>query len=111
MQITIEKTPEAKSSVFEPPLLTSEQAAKALGVSVFTLRRRGEIFGIKTGNKLLYSVDMLRIRQRVFERGILIADIPRGPGLPNDGTLRISVFATHTTEILDHLVEQLVAVL
>ena len=55
--------------------------------------------------------NMRRILQRLSERGILIAYIPRGPGLPNDGTLRISVFATHTTEMLDHLVEQLVMVL
>ena len=32
MQIMKEKAPEEKSSVFEPLLLTSEQAAKALGI-------------------------------------------------------------------------------
>ena len=50
---------------------------------------------------------MRRIQQRLSERGVLIAYIPRGPGLPNDGTLRISIFATHTTEMLDHLADQL----
>ena len=55
--------------------------------------------------------NMRRIQQRLSERGILIAYIPRGPGLPNDGTLRISIFATHTTEMLNHLVEQLWRVL
>jgi len=54
---------------------------------------------------------MRRIQQRLSERGVLIAFIPRGPGLPNDGTLRIAIFATHTTEMLDHLVEQLKRVL
>ena len=55
--------------------------------------------------------NMRRIQQRLSERGILIAYIPRGPGLPNDGTLRISIFATHTTEMLDHLADQLSRVL
>jgi len=61
MQMMADKKPEEKS--FEPLLLTSEQAAKALGISIrylFTLRQQGDIFGIKIGNKLLYSVDMLR---------------------------------------------------
>jgi len=61
MQMMADKRPEEKS--FEPLLLTSEQAAKALGISIrylFTLRQQGDIFGIKIGNKLLYSVDMLR---------------------------------------------------
>ena len=57
------------------------------------------------------SGNMRRIQQRLSERGLLIAYIPRGPGLPNDGTLRISIFATHTPEMLDHLVEQLALVL
>ena len=51
--------------------------------------------------------NMRRIQQRLSERGVLISYIPRGPGLPTDGTLRITIFATHTTEMLDHLVEQI----
>ena len=54
---------------------------------------------------------MRRIQQRLSERGVLIAYIPRGPGLPNDGTLRIAIFTTHTVEMLDHLVDQLERVL
>jgi 7-keto-8-aminopelargonate synthetase-like enzyme len=54
---------------------------------------------------------MRRVQQRLSENGVLIAYIPRGPGRPNDGTLRIAVFATHTTEMLDHLAEQLERVL
>jgi len=64
MQIMKDTTPEEKSSVFEPLLLTSEQAAKALGISVrylYTLRQNGDIFGIKLGGgKWMYSVEMLR---------------------------------------------------
>jgi hypothetical protein len=61
MQIMADKRPEGKT--FEPLLLSSEQAAKALGISVrylFTLRQREEIFSVKMGNKLMYSVEMLR---------------------------------------------------
>jgi 7-keto-8-aminopelargonate synthetase-like enzyme len=54
---------------------------------------------------------MRRIQQRLSENGVLIAYIPRGPGRPNDGTLRIAIFATHTTEMLDHLAGQLKRVL
>ena len=57
------------------------------------------------------SGNMRRIQQRLSERGVLIAYIPRGPGLPNDGTLRIAIFATHTVEMLDHLAERLERVL
>ena len=57
------------------------------------------------------SGNMRRIQQRLSERGVLIAYIPRGPGLPNDGTLRIAIFATHTVEMLDHLAERLACVL
>ena len=53
------------------------------------------------------SGTMRRIQQRLSERGVLIAYIPRSPGLPNDGTLRIAIFATHTVEMLDHLADQL----
>lgn len=51
--------------------------------------------------------NMRRVQQRLSERGVLISYIPRGPGLSNDGTLRTTIFATHTTEMLDHLLEQL----
>ena len=50
--------------------------------------------------------NMRRIQRRLSERGILIAYIPRGPGLPPDGTLRITIFASHTREMLDHLMDQ-----
>ena len=63
MQIMKEKTPEEKSPALEPLLLTSEQAAKVLGVSVrylFTLRKNRVIFAKKLGGKLLYSVEMLK---------------------------------------------------
>ncbi|MCL2622289.1 MAG: pyridoxal phosphate-dependent aminotransferase family protein [Planctomycetaceae bacterium] len=55
--------------------------------------------------------NMRRVQQRLSERSVFLAYIPRGPGLSNDGALRISIFATHTTEMLDHLVEQLERVL
>ena len=57
------KKPEELSPAFQPLLLTSDQAAKALGISVrylFTLRQRGDIVGKKMGHKLLYSVEMLQ---------------------------------------------------
>jgi len=62
MQIKKDK-PEEKLAELEPLLLTSEQAARVLGVSVrylFTLRKQGDIVSRPLGVKLLYSVEMLR---------------------------------------------------
>ena len=62
MQIKKDK-PEEKLAELEPLLLTSEQAARVLGVSVrylFTLRKQGDIVSRPLGGKLLYSMEMLR---------------------------------------------------
>jgi len=51
--------------------------------------------------------NMKRIQQRLAEQGILIAYLPRLPGLSPDGALRIAIFATHSPEMFDHLIEKL----
>ncbi|MCL2349316.1 MAG: pyridoxal phosphate-dependent aminotransferase family protein [Planctomycetaceae bacterium] len=53
------------------------------------------------------AANMRRIQRKLSEQGILIAYLPRNHGLPADGLLRISIFATHTREMLDQLTEQL----
>jgi len=53
------------------------------------------------------SYNMRRIQRRLAQEGILISYIPRSPGLGSDGTLHITVFATHTPEQLDRLTDTL----
>ncbi|HBT76716.1 MAG TPA: hypothetical protein DEB39_07275 [Planctomycetaceae bacterium] len=53
------------------------------------------------------ALNMRRVQKGLSERGFLIAYLPRHPGLGSEGTLRIAVFATHTNEMIDSLVEAL----
>lgn len=53
------------------------------------------------------SQNMRRIQRKLSERGILIAYLPRHPGLGSEGALRLAVFATHTPEMLENLIEHL----
>lgn len=51
--------------------------------------------------------NMRRIQRTLSQQGILIAYLPRSPGIGPDGALRIAVFATHNHEMLNHLVNAL----
>ena len=49
--------------------------------------------------------NMRRIQRAIAQERILVSYIPRSPGIGPDGLLHISVFATHTSEQLEHLVD------
>ncbi len=51
--------------------------------------------------------NMRRIQRALTQRGFLISYIPHSPGVGPDGALRIVLFASHTPEQLDRLVEVL----
>lgn len=51
--------------------------------------------------------NMRRIQRTLSQQGILIAYLPRAPGVGPDGALRIAVFATHTHEMLNQLTNAL----
>ncbi len=53
------------------------------------------------------SRNMRRIQKRLSECGNLISYLPRYAGLGSEGALRIAVFATHTEEMIDDLVDTL----
>ena len=53
------------------------------------------------------AYNMRRIQRTLAQGGILITYLPRLPGLGPDGTLHLTVFATHTPDQLDRLVEAL----
>lgn len=53
------------------------------------------------------SGNMRRIQKELSEKGILISYLPRYAGLGSTGALRIAVFATHTSEMINELVDSL----
>ena len=55
------------------------------------------------------SRNMRGIQKRLSQRGILISYLPRYAGLGSEGALRIAVFATHTPNVIDELIETLAA--
>lgn len=57
------------------------------------------------------ALNMRRLQKEMSRRGILVAYLPRHPGLGSEGAIRIALFATHTPEMIDHLIDTLAAVL
>jgi glycine C-acetyltransferase/8-amino-7-oxononanoate synthase len=53
------------------------------------------------------GVDLLALKQGLFERGIAVDLVRSYTSTPAGGALRIAVFATHTAEQIDRLVETL----
>lgn len=54
---------------------------------------------------------MRQIQETLAERGIWIAYVPSYSGVGPEGLLRLAVFATHTTEMIDHLLGELAGLL
>ena len=87
----------------------------ALKKNTQTLRKKLRGLGISTEEtplpiitfQLGSSYNMRRIQRMLAKEGILISYQPRLPGLGPDGTLHFTVFATHTPEQLDRLIEAL----
>lgn len=60
----------------------------------------------------LETADQMRhIQESLAERGIWIAYVPTYSGVGPEGLLRLAVFATHTTEMIDHLLGELASLL
>lgn len=53
------------------------------------------------------SENMQRIQRELMERGIAVAYMASYAGLGPEGALRIAVFATHTEEMIERLIEEL----
>ncbi len=53
------------------------------------------------------GVNLLRLRKRLFEAGIAVEFERAYPSTPPGGALRIAVFATHSREQIDRLVNQI----
>ena len=51
------------------------------------------------------SGNMRRIQKELSESGILISYVPRNVGLGSQGALRIAVFATHTPQMIQELMD------
>jgi 7-keto-8-aminopelargonate synthetase-like enzyme len=61
------------------------------------------IIGLSIGR----AEDMIRIQQALLSAGILVPYIRSYAGTGTEGVLRIAVFATHSTEMIDRLVAAL----
>ena len=60
----------------------------------------------------LETADQMRhIQETLAERSIWIAYVPEYSGVGPQGLLRLAVFATHTTEMIDHLLGELASLL
>ena len=53
------------------------------------------------------SSNMRRLQKKLAESGILISYIPRNAGIGSQGALRIAVFSTHTTQMIQELIDAL----
>lgn len=51
------------------------------------------------------GVDLGRLKNELFERGICVAHVTGYSSTPPGGALRIAVFATHTSEQIDRLIQ------
>ena len=51
------------------------------------------------------SGNMRRIQKKLSESGILISYLPRNVGLGSHGALRIAIFATHTPQMIQELID------
>ena len=54
---------------------------------------------------------MCRLQETLAERGIWIAYVPSCSGVGREGLLRLAVFATHTSEMIDQLLGELATLL
>ena len=55
--------------------------------------------------------EMRHVQETLADRGIWIAYVPSYSGVGPEGLLRLAVFATHTPEMIDHLLTELGAIL
>lgn len=52
------------------------------------------------------GIDLARIQAELFERDICVAHVTRYSSTPAGGALRIAIFATHTAEQIDRLLDE-----
>jgi glycine C-acetyltransferase/8-amino-7-oxononanoate synthase len=57
------------------------------------------------------GIDLGRVKNALFERDVCVAHVTRYTSTPMGGALRVAIFATHTSDQIDRLVEALGAVL
>lgn len=54
------------------------------------------------------GVDLARLKEALFERDLCVAHVTRYSSTPAGGALRVAIFASHTAEQIDRLVDALV---
>jgi 7-keto-8-aminopelargonate synthetase-like enzyme len=98
---------------------TQPELRRRLGENVTALRRGLAELGLEVESspapivavRLETAERMQRVQQRLASQGILVAYVRDYVGAGPDGLLRIAVFATHTSEMIDRLLRSLGQVL
>jgi 7-keto-8-aminopelargonate synthetase-like enzyme len=96
-------------------ILTENTIRLKLRQNTLILKKRLRSLGLEVNDSpvpiviltLGSSGNMRRIQKELSEKGILISYLPRYAGLGSTGALRIAVFATHTSEMINELVDSL----
>lgn len=53
------------------------------------------------------GLDLARIKEALFERGVCVAHVTKYSSTPEGGALRVAIFADHSAEQIDRLVEEM----
>jgi len=108
-------SPIAAATAKSLSMLTDATLREKLRDNVKLLRLGLRSIGLEVGESPLPMViltlgssgNMRRIQKELSESGILVSYLPRNVGLGSQGALRIAVFATHTPQMIQELVNSL----
>ena len=108
-------SPIAAATAKSLSMLTDSTLRERLQDNINLLRLGLRSIGFQVGESPLPMViltlgssgNMRRIQRDLSESGILVSYLPRNVGLGSQGALRIAVFATHTPQMIQELVDSL----
>ena len=108
-------SPIAAATAKSLSMLTDATLRQKLQENVKLLRLGLRNIGLETGESPLPMViltlgssgNMRRIQKKLSASGILVSYIPRNAGLGSQGALRIAVFATHTPQMIQEMLDSL----
>ncbi|MDR2706173.1 MAG: pyridoxal phosphate-dependent aminotransferase family protein [Planctomycetaceae bacterium] len=108
-------SPVAAATAKALAIITQNSLRQKLRENTDQLKNRLRNLGLEVNDSLVPIViltlgssgNMRRIQKELSQKGILISYLPRYAGLGSTGALRIAVFATHTSEMIEELVDTL----
>ena len=108
-------SPIAAATAKSLSMLTDATFRQKLRGNIKLLRTGLRRIGLEVGESPLPMViftlgssgNMRRIQKELSESGILVSYLPRNAGLGSQGALRIAIFATHTPQMIQELIDAL----